>query len=157
MIAIIVAMDKNRVIGKNNQLPWHISDDLKNFKKLTSGNTVIMGRKTFESIGKALPNRNNVVISTSMQPVQGIDVCKSFEEGIMKAKSYGKDIFIIGGATVYEQAISFAERMYVSYVKGEYAGDAFFPEFDENEWHIEKKEEFPEFELVVYVRKHGKS
>ena len=76
MINIIVAMDKNRVIGKNNQLPWHISDELKNFKKFTTGNTILMGRKTFESIGRPLPNRNNVVISTSLQPTEGIDVCK---------------------------------------------------------------------------------
>ncbi len=156
MMSIIVAMDKNRVIGKNNRIPWHISEEVKNFKKLTTGNTVIMGRKTFESIGKPLPKRNNIVISSSMQQTQGIDVCKTIEEGIMKAKSYGKDIFIIGGGTVYEQTLSLADKMYISYVKGEYDGDAFFPEFDEKEWHIEKKEEFPDFELVIYVRKHGK-
>jgi dihydrofolate reductase len=153
MINIIVAMDKNRVIGKDNKLPWHISDDLKNFKKLTTGNTVIMGRRTFESIGKPLPNRYNIVISTSLSPTNGVDICKSFDEAIMKAKSYGKDIFIIGGATVYEQGIQYADKMYISYVKKEYEGDAFFPEFDEKEWHAESKQEFPEFELVTYVRK----
>ncbi len=153
MINIIVAMDKNRVIGKDNKLPWHISDDLKNFKKLTTGNTVIMGRKTFESIGRPLPNRNNVVISSSMPSTPGIDVCKTMEEGIIKAKSYGKDIFVIGGATVYEQAIPFTDKMYISYVKGEHEGDVFFPEFDEKEWHVERKEEYTEFELLIYVRK----
>ncbi len=157
MICIIAAMDKNRVIGKDNKLPWRISDDLKNFKKLTTGNTVIMGRKTFESIGKPLPNRNNIVISTSMPQTAGIDVCNSFEESIIKAKSYGKDIFIIGGAAVYEQAIPFADKMYISYVKGEYKGDVFFPEFDEKAWHVENKEEHAEFDLLVYVRKHAES
>jgi dihydrofolate reductase len=157
MICIIAAMDKNRVIGKDNKLPWRISDDLKNFKKLTTGNTVIMGRKTFESIGRPLPDRNNVVISTSMSQTAGIDVCNSFEESIMKAKSYGKDIFIIGGAAVYEQAVPLADKMYISYVKGEYNGDVFFPEFEEKEWHVEKKEEHAEFELLIYVRKHAKS
>ena len=152
-INIIVAMARNRVIGKNNQLPWHISDELKNFKKFTTGNTIVMGRKTFESIGRPLPNRNNIVISTSLSPQTGIDVCKSVEEGIMRAKSYGKDIFIIGGAQVYEQTISLADKMFISYVKKEVEGDVFFPEFDESEWSIESKQDFPEFELVVYVRK----
>ena len=157
MINIIVAMDKNRVIGKNNRIPWHISEEVKNFKELTSGNTVIMGRKTFESIGKPLPNRNNIVLSTSMSQLQGIDVCKTFEESIIRAKSYGKDIFIIGGAAVYEQAIPLAGKMFISYVKGEYDGDVYFPEFDEKEWHVEKKEAHSEFELLVYVRKHGRT
>ena len=153
MIAIIVAMDKNRVIGKNNKIPWHIAEEVKNFKKLTTGNTVIMGRKTFESIGKPLPKRNNIILSTSMSQIPGVDVCKTFDEGIIMAKSYGKDIFIIGGGTVYEQAIPLADKMFISYVKGEYDGDAFFPEFDEKEWHAEKKEDHAEFELLVYVRK----
>ena len=153
MINIIVAMDKNRVIGKNNQLPWHISDELKNFKKFTTGNTILMGRKTFESIGRPLPNRNNVVISTSLQPTEGIDVCKNIEEGITNAKSYGKDIFIIGGAQIYKQMLPLVEKMYISYIKKEHDGDVFFPEFDENEWQIESRQDFPEFELVIYVRK----
>ncbi len=157
MIYIIVAMDKNRVIGKNNMIPWHISEEVSNFKKLTTGNTVIMGRKTFESIGRPLPNRNNIVISSSMPSTAGLDVCKTIGEGIIAAKSYGKDIFIIGGATVYEQTLPLADKMFISYVKGEYEGDVFFPEFEENEWHVEKKEEYAEFDLLVYVRKHAKS
>ncbi len=153
MINIIVAMAKNRVIGKNNKVPWNIPDELLHFKKLTTGNTVIMGRKTFESIGKPLLHRNNIVISTSLPPTKGIDVCASIDEGIMKAKMYGKDIFIIGGAQIYEQTISLAGKMFISYVKKEYDGDAFFPEFDENDWHIEKKEDHSEYEMVVYARK----
>ncbi|MEM3154467.1 MAG: dihydrofolate reductase [Candidatus Woesearchaeota archaeon] len=153
MINIIAAMAKNRVIGCDNKLPWRIADDLKNFKKLTSGNVVIMGRKTFESIGKPLPNRINVVISSSMPPTDGIIVCKSVDEAIQKAKTYGKEIFIIGGAAVYEQTIPIADKMYLSYVKGDYQGDALFPEFDDSKWKIDHKEKFPEFELVVYVKK----
>ena len=156
MINIIAAMDPNRVIGKDNKLPWHISEDLKNFKRLTDGNAVIMGRKTYESIGKPLPNRKNIVISTSMPTTNGITVCKSLQEGLMEAKLFGKDIFIIGGASLYEQAIPMTDKMFISYVKRKYAGDVFFPEFDENEWEIEQKEDHPDFELVIYVRKHGK-
>ncbi len=153
MINIIAAMAKNRVIGCDNKLPWHIADDLKNFKKLTSGNVVIMGRKTFESIGRPLPNRVNIVISTSMASTEGIIICKTLEEALQKAKSYGKEIFIIGGATVYQQTIPLADKMYLSYVKGEYQGDALFPEFDESKWKIDHKEQFPDFEMIVYVKK----
>ncbi len=157
MINIIVAMAPNRVIGKNNKLPWHIPDDLKNFKRLTTGNTVIMGRKTYESIGRPLPNRKNIVISTSMPTTDVVTVCKSLQEGIMEAKLFGKDVFIIGGASLYEQIIPLADKMFISYVKRDYDGDVYFPEFDENEWEIEQKEDHPDFELVIYVRKHAKS
>lgn len=153
MIAIIAAMAPNRAIGKDNKLPWRISEDLKNFKRLTSGNTVVMGRKTFESIGKPLPNRNNVVISSSFPATPGIDVCQTVDEALEKARSYRKDVFIIGGSSIYQQTIPLADKMYLSYVKKEYDGDTFFPEFDESEWKIESRENFAEFELVVYVRK----
>lgn len=153
MINIIAAMGKNRVIGKDNKLPWHISDDLKNFKKLTSGNVVVMGRKTFESIGKPLPNRVNIVISSSMPETEGIIVCHDIPSALEKARSYNKEIFIIGGATIYQQTIPWADRMYLSYVKGDYDGDAFFPEYDESKWKIDHKEQFTDFEMTVYVKK----
>jgi dihydrofolate reductase len=153
MISIIAAMGKNRVIGKNNKLPWHIADDLKNFKKLTSGNVVVMGRKTFESIGKPLPNRVNIVISSSMPETEGIIVCQDVPSALEKARSYKKEIFIIGGAAIYQQTIPWADRMYLSYVKGDYDGDAFFPQYGESQWRVEKREGFPDFELVTYVKK----
>lgn len=153
MINIIAAMSKNRVIGKDNKLPWHIHDDMKNFKKLTSGNVVIMGRKTFESIGKPLPNRVNIVISSSMPETEGIIVCHDIPSALEKARSYNKEIFIIGGATIYQQTIPWADRLYLSYVKGDYDGDAFFPQYDESLWRVEKREDFPDFELVTYVKK----
>ena len=146
-------MTKERVIGKKNALPWYIPEDLKNFKRLTTGNTIIMGRKTFDSIGRPLPNRKNVVISRSMEKVEGVDVCKSVEEGLQKAESYGKDIFIIGGATIYQQTLPLAEKMYISHVIKDYDGDIYFTEFNKEEWSIESREEFDEFELVVYAKK----
>ena len=154
MISIIAAMTKKRVIGIKHKLPWNIPEELKNFKRLTSGNTVIMGRKTFESIGRPLPNRNNIVVSRSMQASEGITVCGDLNEAVEKGKSFGKEIFIIGGASIYEQAIEFADKMYLSFVKKDVEGDAYFPEFNQDEWSVEKKEEHPEFELVVFVRKH---
>ncbi len=153
MINIIVAMTKDRVIGKRNALPWYIPDDLKNFKKLTSGNTIMMGRKTFESIGKPLPNRNNIVISSSMQPVQGVDVCKDVNEALEKAKSYGKEIFVIGGAQIFEQTMDLVDKMYISHVKKDYEGDVRFPEVDLDGWNIESRQDFPDFVLVIYVKR----
>ncbi len=153
MINIIAAMTKSRVIGKNNKLPWHIPEDLQNFKRITSGNTIIMGRKTYESIGRPLPNRNNIVISRDMPPTQGLEVCRSVQEALEKAKNYGKDIYIVGGSSIYEQTIPIADKMYLSYIKKDYDGDAFFPEFNEADWEIEKREQHEEFELVVYKRK----
>lgn len=152
MINLVAAMTKSRVIGKNNQLPWHLSDDLKNFKKLTSGNTVIMGRKTFESLGKALPNRNNIVISSSMPPIENITVAKTVEEALQKAESFNREVFIIGGASVYAQALPFADRLCLSFVKKDYDGDAYFPEFDMAEWKTENRKDYPDFELVVFTR-----
>ena len=147
MISIIAAMDKNRVIGEDNKIPWTIPNEMKTFKDLTSGNTIIMGRKTFESIGKPLPNRNNIVLSTTMAPVDGVTVCRSMND-------LPKDhLFVIGGSQIYKQTIPLANKMYISYVKKEYKGDAFFPKFDETKWQIESREDHPEFELVVYVRK----
>lgn len=152
MINIIAAMTMNRVIGKNNRLPWNISDDLKNFKRLTSGNTVIMGRKTFESIGRPLPNRNNIVLTSSMPETKGVIVCKTLGEAVIQAKEFGKEIFIIGGAGVYEQFLSLADRMYISYVKKDYEGDVLFPEFDEKDWVVESEQDFSEFKLVTFKR-----
>lgn len=152
MISIIAALTGERVIGKDNKLPWHISDDLRNFKRLTKGNTVIMGRKTYESIGKPLPHRNNVVVSSSLAS-NGIIVCRSLEDALETGRSFGKEIFIIGGANIYAQSLEFADRMYLSYVKKNYEGDTFFPEFNESDWEVVDRQDFPEFELVTYQRK----
>lgn len=153
MMAIIAALTKDNVIGKAGKLPWHISDDLKNFRKLTSGNSVVMGRKTFESIGKPLPNRHNIVVSSSLSVVPGIDVCSSLEDALEKAKSYGRDIFIIGGANLYQAAVPLVDKLYLSHVKESYDGDTYFPKIDFSQWNVESRQDFPEFELVVYKRK----
>jgi dihydrofolate reductase len=150
---IIAALTRKRVIGKDNKLLWTLPDDMKNFRNFTTGNTVVMGRKTFESIGKPLQNRHNIVITSSTASIPGVVCCKSLEEAIAKAKEYGKEIFIIGGASVYAQALPIADKMYLSFVKKDYEGDAYFPEFDENDWVVEKREDFPDFEFVAYSRK----
>jgi len=149
---IIVAMTKGRVIGKDNRMPWHLPEDLKLFRKLTTGNTVIMGRKTFESIGKPLPNRNNIVVTRSKMDIPGAEVCHDLKEALEKAEGYGKKIFFIGGAQLYREAIDMAGYIYISWLKEEYRGDTFFPEFDQNNWEIVESADYSEFTNVLYKR-----
>jgi len=152
-IILIAGMTESRVIGKNNQLPWDISEDLQNFKNLTSGKTILMGRKTFDSIGRPLPKRNNIVLSRSMLSQEGIIVCKTIEKGIAKAREFGSELFIIGGSTIYQQALPFANKMYLSYIKQEYQGDTYFPNFNQEDWEIKERKDFAEFEFVIYQKK----
>lgn len=149
---IIVAMARSRVIGKDNKMPWHLPEDLKLFKKLTTGNTVIMGRRTYESIGKPLPNRNNIVISRSEIIISGALVCHSLEEALKKAEEYGKKIFFIGGAEIYRQALPLTDYLCISWLKQDYQGDAYFPEFDESQWEKLSETEYPDFINVLYKK-----
>ena len=155
---LIAALTKNRVIGKNNAMPWHISAESRHFRKTTIGHTLVMGRKTFESIGGGtpLPGRKTIVISRSMPPEETIDVCRTLEEALEKARSYGKKTFIAGGAEIYTQSLPLANALYLSYIKEDHEGDIYFPEFDESDWEITQKEDHPEFTFVVYQRKNGK-
>ena len=139
-MTIIAGMSKDRVIGKNNKIPWHVSEDFKHFKRTTMGNTIVMGRKTFESVGsRPLPGRPHVIVSRSMPETKGVDVCRSLGEAIEKAESYGKEVFICGGGEIYSEALPQTDRMVLSYIEGDYDGDAYFPEFDDSEWTIAKK------------------
>ena len=145
-VSLIVAMAKNHVIGINNDLPWHIPADLKRFKELTKGKPCIMGRNTFESIfdriKKPLPDRPNIVISKSGFSATGIEVLTSLDEAVAHAKTnYPEtEIMIIGGASVYQQAISMVDRMYLTIVEIEPDGDAFFPELNCPDWKIISEE-----------------
>jgi len=128
--ALIVAMTKGRVIGKDNDMPWHLPEDLKLFKAKTSGHIIAMGRKTYESIGRPLPNRENFVITRSAKEIEGCRVFSSVDECIEAAKDYDRMLFFIGGGQIYADAINFVDEMHISYVKTELEGDTFFPEFD---------------------------
>lgn len=160
VISIIVATSENGVIGNNNQLLWHISADLKRFKKLTAGHTVIMGRKTFESIGQPLSNRRNIVISRSEGlKFEGCIVAKSLDSALELAGT-DDEVFIIGGGEVYRQALPFAERIYLTLVHASYEGDTFFPALNPNEWKVVKEEkvnptEGPDISFLDYVRQHS--
>lgn len=165
MLSIIVAMAKNRVIGSEGSMPWHIKEDLQHFKKLTLGNTVVMGRNTYKDIAakakkyhrseKYLTNRKNIVLSTDTNfEADGIETIHSIED----IQNLAGDVFIIGGASVYKQTIDLSETLYVTYIKKEFEGDAVFPRIKKAEWKLinvkEKKDhEHPlDYEFRKYVR-----
>lgn len=166
--SIIVAIADNRAIGKDNQLLWHISEDLKYFKKVTSGHPVIMGRKTYESIGRPLPKRTNIVISREYQAPEGVLVVKSLKEAYEAAVLAAKvselpadEVFVMGGGQIYAQALDSADRLYVTHVHVTIdEADTFFPAIDPDIWQVKEKSDIMtdqesgyEFEFVVYERR----
>ena len=159
-IAIVVAMAKNRTIGINNALPWRIPADLQHFKTLTMGHHMIMGRKTFESIGRPLPGRTTVVVTrTRNLEIDGCIVAHSLQEAVTACAS-DPQIFVVGGADIYAQALGLAGTLYVTEIQQDVAGDAWFPEFDRSEWHEMSREahhqETPQsldYHFVEYQRK----
>ena len=141
MVSIIVAVAENGVIGDKNTLLWHISEDLKHFKAVTTGHPVIMGRKTYESLGRPLPNRTNVVITRQQVEIPGCRVVHSLGEAV--ALFPGDDeVFVIGGAQIYAQALSLADRFYLTRVFRAYEGDTHFPEWAEAQWRLLSSESF---------------
>ena len=133
-LSLIVAVAHNGVIGRDNDLPWHLPADLQFFKRTTSGHTIILGRKNYESIGRPLPNRTNIVITRDKNyKAEGCLVAHSLDEAISLAGN-DNEIFIIGGAQVYAQALDRVERMYITEVDTEAEGDVLFPEFDKAQW-----------------------
>ena len=141
MISIIVAVAENGVIGDKNSLLWHISEDLRNFKRITSGHPVIMGRKTYESLGRPLPNRTNVVISRTTTQIEGCTVVDSLEAAIALFPEE-EEVFIIGGAQIYALALYIADKFYLTRVGHSYEGDTSFPEWDASQWQLISKESF---------------
>lgn len=142
MISIIVAIAHNNVIGASNSLIWHISEDLRRFKAITTGHPVIMGRKTYESIGRPLPNRTNVVITRQADfAVEGCTVVHSLQEAIALFPE-NEELFIIGGGQIYAEALPLAKRIYLTEVDADYEGDTNFPQWDRSEWNLIEEETF---------------
>ncbi len=153
-VSIIAAISQNLVLGNKNKLLWHIPEDFARFKKITTGHPVIMGRKTFESIGKPLPDRTNIIITHDQNyTVEGCLIVYSLEEAIKSAK--GKKIFIIGGGQIYKQAIILADKLYLTVIKKDFTGDTYFPDYSRFKKVIYKKEgksgdlEYTFLELVI--------
>ena len=161
MISFIVAMDENTAIGKNNQLPWHLPEDLKFFKRVTMGHPVAMGRKTHESIGRLLPGRENIIITRNPHfQCESCTVFYSIQAFTAYCKSIEKEIFVIGGAEIFKETFKFADRLYITRIHHEFAGDTFFPEFDERNWKLNsctkgiKDEKNPyDYDFCIYDRK----
>ena len=160
LVSIIAAMDRNRLIGNKNQLPWHLPADLAHFKRVTMGKPVIMGRKTFESIGRPLPGRTNIILTRRSD---------FHSEGVVKAQSLQQafdyvadqdEAMIIGGGSIYQQALPLADRLYLTYVEDSFEGDAWFPEFDKGHWRVIAEEQHAadeknsvDYRFVTYQRK----
>jgi len=145
LVSAIVAAARNRVIGKDNQIPWYLSSDLKYFKRTTLGHHVIMGRKSFESIGRPLPKRTNVIITRDpYYAVSGCLVARSIPEALQMALDNGEsEAFIIGGGQIYQQSLPYLQRIYLTEVEAEPEGDVFFPALDPEEWKLASSEAHP--------------
>ena len=138
IISFIVAVSENNVIGKDNKLPWTLPTDMKYFKNITWAIPVIMGRKSFESLGKPLPGRKNIVITRNKDwKAEGTEVVHSIDQAIISATKLDvKEIFVIGGAEIFQSALPSADRIYLTRVHGKFDGDAFFPEIKQEEWKL---------------------
>lgn len=158
-INIVVAIAANNAIGKNNKLLWHLPKDLKHFKQLTTGHTVIMGRKTFDSVGKPLPNRRNIVVTRQNIQIEGCEVVNSLNAALELAKGEA-EVDIVGGAEIYRQAMPLTNFIYLTIVHQDFEADTFFPEIVENQWleldredhQTDEKHAFP-FSFITLKRR----
>lgn len=155
MITIIAAVAKNNVIGSKNDLPWYLPEDLKHFRLITTGHTVIMGRKTYESIfarlGKPLPNRKSVVITRNQdfEIPEGVEKYSSLKEAL---ESHSEDVYIIGGASIFEQALPLANELIITNVHKDYPGDTYFPSIDPTIWKEVNRDDHEEYSFVTYSK-----
>ena len=167
-LSLVWAMAQNRVIGRNNSLPWYLPEDLKYFKRITLGKPIIMGRKTYESIGKPLPGRTNIVVTRNPDfSVEGVRTVSSLEAARDLCESIGEvdgseEAMIIGGAEIYRQSLELADRLYLTEVHAEVDGDTYFPEFDRAAWQEVAREDFKaegpnpyDYSFLVLDRKHA--
>ncbi|WP_339250222.1 dihydrofolate reductase [Sporosarcina sp. FSL W8-0480] len=142
MISLLVAVDLNRVIGVDNKMPWHIPEELKYFKKVTMGKAIIMGRKTYESIGRPLPGRLNIIITRNEgYSVEGVEVLHDLNAAIERGKEYSEEVVIIGGAEIFNLSMPIADRLYITIIRNSYDGDTFFPEYNDGSWKLTSKSE----------------
>ena len=160
MFSIIVAIGNNNEIGKNNKLLWHIPEDLKKFKEITQGKTVIMGRNTYESIGKPLPDRHNIVLSKDLKLFSNnynekLEICDNFSEIVKKYENSDEEICIIGGAQVYKKALEsgIVEKLYISHIDfSDDQADTYFSEIDYNMWKKIEEDEYAGWKFCVYKK-----
>jgi dihydrofolate reductase len=160
MISLLVARDENGVIGINNQLPWHLPADLAYFKRVTMNHKIIMGRKTFQSIGRILPGRENIVLTRDPSfSYEGCTVLHSIDEMLQKYEHLNEEIFVIGGSEIFKEILPHAKRLFITEIHHAFEGDTFFPDIDSSEWKVisnepgVKDDRNPyDYEYVVYER-----
>jgi len=141
-LSLIVAMDRNRLIGSDNGLPWQLPADLAYFKRTTMGKPVVMGRKTYDSIGRPLPGRHNIIVTRDSRfSADGCEIVGSIEQAVESCPD-ASEIMLIGGASLYRQTLERASCLYVTRIHHEFDGDTWFPEFDESRWQVESREDF---------------
>jgi len=160
IVALIAAMDRNRLIGRDNTLPWHLPEDLRHFKATTLGKPVVMGRKTWESLGRPLPGRRNIVVSRNPDyPLQGAELAPSLDAALARAAG-DDETFVIGGADLYRQALPLAQRLYLTEIDAEHEGDAWFPAIPAGEWQESTRERHVSagglaYAFVLYERRRA--
>lgn len=162
LVSVIAAVAANGVIGRDNALPWRLPEDLKRFRALTLGHPVIMGRKTFESIGRPLPGRRNIVVTRNAEyKAEGGETAASLAAALA-ACAGAEEVFVIGGAQLYGEALACAERLYLTEIRAEFEGDAHFPDYERSDWQEAQRErqrsaEGLEYDFAVYARRGGKA
>lgn len=159
MISLIVAHDLNKVIGVNNMMPWHIPEELGYFKKMTMGKAMIMGRKTYESIGRPLPGRETIVVTrNNSYEEDGVTVVHELEAAIKIAEKFSEEVMIIGGAEIFRLSLAYADRLYVTLIDHVFDGDTFFPEYDQD-WamtsvsDVQRSADGTTYKYLIYERK----
>ncbi|MDC3098857.1 dihydrofolate reductase [Gammaproteobacteria bacterium] len=162
IISSLVAMNSNNLIGVNNDLPWKLKDDLEHFKNYSMGKPIIMGRNTFDSIGRPLPNRINIIVSSQIKQVEGCHICKSLDEAIELGKTHTNDeIILIGGSRIFQEGMQKINKLVISWVDADHLkGDVYFPEFDISDWLEVSNEHYRQsdrnefsFEIKEYIKK----
>lgn len=162
MISLLLAMDANRLIGRENQLPWHLPKDLAYFKRMTMNHKIVMGRKTFDSIGRPLPGRENIILTRDKQFSRNdCLIIHSMDELLELSKQSDEEIFVIGGSEIFKEILPHSDRLYITHIYHEFEGDTYFPETDDEDWEVisrevgETDDKNPyHFEFVVYDRKN---
>ncbi|MEH7236478.1 dihydrofolate reductase [Bacillus sp. JJ1562] len=141
MISLLLAMDKKQLIGKDNDLPWRLPADLAYFKRVTMGHPIIMGRKTYDSIGRPLPGRENIIVTRDTSyKAEGCKVIHSIDEIVKMNDETDQELFVIGGAEIFKEILPYSDRLYITEIEEVFEGDTYFPEFDKAEWKVISKE-----------------
>jgi dihydrofolate reductase len=149
---VVGALSTDRVIGSGEGMPWDVPEEYAHFQRLVDGETIVIGRRSFEIFGATLTSAHTVVVSRSARALPGAVVAPDVPAALRAAAAFGRTVFSAGGASVYAQTVPLADAMYLSYIKGRFDGDAYFPAFDAGEWTVERREDHPRFEFVVYRR-----